>query len=168
MSREPWRPKTFFQDMKKRSSGMDSLSIFTPRNKVFCWTIPLGTPLKRQQFSIPIVQSANISNISQQRVWWSSHWTHTCESHDETLGGGSNSIFVHSFSVHLAKIWWPCTLMYIKNVQKVGNSFSLKSSSKLFVKHFQTNGPIKHFWYAIIFSMSFWRTLTSPGKIFKL
>ena len=84
--------------------------------------------------------------------------------------GGGPTPFLYT---HLVYIWQKSdghvgTLMYIKNVQKVGNSFSLKSSSKLFVKHFQTNGPIKHFWYAIIFSMSFWRTLTSPGKIFKL
>ena len=40
--REPWRPRTFFQDMKRLSSGMDSLSNSTPKNKVFCWTILFG------------------------------------------------------------------------------------------------------------------------------
>ena len=39
--------------------------------------------------------------------------------------------------------------------------FSLKSSSKSFVEHFQTNGPIKKFWCTRNFSMSFWCTLTS-------
>ena len=42
--------------------------------------------------------------------------------------------------------------------------FSLKSSSKSFVEHFQTNGPIKKFWCTRNFSMSFWCTLTSPGQ----
>ena len=44
--------------------------------------------------------------------------------------------------------------------------FSLKSSSKSFVEHFQTNGPIKKFWCTRNFSMSFWCTLTSPGQKF--
>ena len=62
----------------------------------------------------------NFATIKDNKLFYLI-WNVTRAMHVRFFRGGSNSIFVHSFSVHLAKIWWPCTLMYIKNVQKVGN-----------------------------------------------